>query len=150
MFRRIIATLGLMVATAPALADDFGFGFSFDSGPRYYDRGFVDSYAYSTPYITPTYVSGCAPPVYGSTYAPPVVVNPYPPVVYSSYGPTVHRREYYRRTVVAPRPVYSRPVYTAPVYRGGYGGRGGAYYNRGGGWRDGGRSFGGNSHHRRR
>lgn len=149
MLRRMVASLALLVAVTPAMADDFGFGFSFDSGPRYFDRGFVDSYACSTVYAAPAYYSACSTPVFVNTCPPPVVVNPCPPVVYNPCGPVIQRRAYYQRTVVAPRPVYTRPIYTAPVYRGGYGIRGAGFYNRGG-CRPDGRSFGGGFYYRGR
>lgn len=104
-----LAVIGLGLTAGTAQAGSFGFGFHYNSGPRYY-------------------ASSCYRPAY---YAPVRYYEPAPVVVYDTpaYSPVV-----YRDTYCAPTVYYSRPTYRVysshrPYYRSHRGhGRRVAYY----------------------
>jgi hypothetical protein len=107
-----MAAVVCLALGVPALADGFGFGFSYSRGPRYYAPAYVYRSSPVVVYEAPVVYD--APVVYS---APPAVYPYYPPVVYS-YPPAYSYRSYY--------PAYR--VYR-PSYR-----VGGHFYYRGGGY----------------
>lgn len=91
----ILLGVTALFGTAPAMAGNWGFGFGFDAGPRY----FAPRYAapiYGGPVWNGGWNGGwCGTgPVFYDTYVPPVV-RPYP------YRP--FRRGFYNRGYVGPR-----------------------------------------------
>jgi hypothetical protein len=111
LHRKLLLAIGAAaLATSPALADGFSFGFSYNKGPRYY-RPYSSTYVYRD--YAPIYYSDCAPvvvapaPVY---YAPPVV---YPRPVYRSY---YYPRAYYGHSYRYYGHHHHRPVPHASHY----------------------------------
>ncbi len=122
-----IAAVLLGTLAAPALADGFSFGFSYDRAPRYYSGGFSYNSApryYTVPrtvyYSEPTVAYRSYPEVvyydaprvrYFTNYAPA------PTVVYRSYAPVVRSsRTYFRSCAPTFRTYRSYPAYSHRYY----------------------------------
>ena len=103
---RLMVIAGLAASCGPALADDFSFGFSYNSGRHY------------RTYVPRTYVyRDYAPVVVYRDYYPDVVVYPAPRVrYYDDYRPrTVVYRDYGPRAYYSPRTYVTRSC--GPSYR---------------------------------
>lgn len=125
MKMRLGLLLGLSAAfgAAPAMAGNWGFGFSYYGGGRYFAPNRIIAPGCVTPYYGNAYVSpgwcGTAPVVVDPYYAAPIVYRtPAYPVRYYDRG---YYAPHYRRNVIRTRTGIGR------VYRDGYYNRGRVY-----------------------